>query len=429
MATPDTDTGALESENVWRRMYNKLLGIAMRAYALLIAIIGLLVLGLALTRFQGQTRAVGIEVAASLMLFGVTTLFITIAASQALDARLTETINDTLTKEKTAVTDILDKERQEIVELTIGTHKAVKESQEDLKPLGGNWRALGLTNVYLTRTDALAKFGEHIREELRRASRAEPAVDAADATETAGGPDQPGGVEMLPDPSRCRLWIAASSMKGLLEAAGKDFDGLGMFTWAADLARKRQLDLRIIMTHPHFARVRANQEDRGENAIPEEIQEAVNQLRRQKVPPQRVKMVFATPTVFAIATRDQMLLNPYPYSQEAYRSFTLTVRRSHMEVPDHRAFDRDIFEQYERRHFLQPWFTENAQPLTMAWGIPARPAGTPAPPARTPAPPAGSPANQVDPVELPAVPGVPDNDQGVHEHRERDGAPNSMADR
>jgi len=116
----------------------------------------------------------------------------------------------------------------------------------------------------------------------------------------------------------------------------------------------------------------------AQNAIPEEIEDAVNHLKREKVPPEYVKMVVATPTVFAIATRDQMLLNPYPYSQEAYRSFTLTVRRSHTKR-DIKSIDRDIFEQYERRHFDRPWVT--ALPLRPDYGIPKLPPGTVPPPA------------------------------------------------
>jgi hypothetical protein len=50
-----------------------------------------------------------------------------------------------------------------------------------------------------------------------------------------------------------------------------------------------------------------------------------------------------------------MLLNPYPYGGEAYRSFTLTVKKVHPFLNDHAALHRDIFEQYESRHFIRPW--------------------------------------------------------------------------
>jgi hypothetical protein len=80
--------------------------------------------------------------------------------------------------------------------------------------------------------------------------------------------------------------------------------------------------------------------------------------------------VEATPTVFAIATRDQMLLNPYPYGQEAYRSFTLTVRRSQIKRGDHPSIERDIYEQYKRRHFDWPWQSESAHSLGDNYEIP-----------------------------------------------------------
>jgi hypothetical protein len=66
-------------------------------------------------------------------------------------------------------------------------------------------------------------------------------------------------------------------------------------------------------------------------------------------------MTQASPTVFAIATRERMLLNPYPYGAEAHRSFALIVKRVHQEPNDHDSLHRDIFEQYEQRHFRRPW--------------------------------------------------------------------------
>jgi len=67
-----------------------------------------------------------------------------------------------------------------------------------------------------------------------------------------------------------------------------------------------------------------------------------------------VRFVLHTPTVFAIATKDVMLLNPYPYGTEAFRSFCVTVRKSSA-IGANRARERDIYEQYEHYHFGEPW--------------------------------------------------------------------------
>jgi len=349
-----------EPGGAWRRLFQRQLTVSIVAFAGLLTLVGSLLLGFDLTTMHGDIKTVFLEVAVALILFGTTTLFVTVAVADSLETRLVASIKE-----------ILKSEKDELVKINNDTQQAVQDTQEDLRPLGGNWRALGLTNVYLTRSDALDDFGEHIRNELRCAEEARLA--AKDRTRRDGRDGIEGGQAGKP-----RLWIAASSMKGLLESASMQFDGLGIFAWAAALAAQGKLDLRIIMTHPEMARSRAGQEDRGPNAIPEEIEDAVNHLKREKVPPEYVKMVVATPTVFAIATRDQMLLNPYPYSQEAYRSFTLTVRRSHTKR-DIKSIDRDIFEQYERRHFDRPWVT--ALPLRPDYGIPKLPPGTVPPPA------------------------------------------------
>ena len=360
---PDAGTAQSdESRRTWRRLFQRQLTVSIVAFAGFLTLVGLLVLGFDLTVMHGDIKTVFLEVAVSLILFGATTLFVTVAVADSLETRLEASIKEILTSEKDA-----------LISINNDTKQMVQDTQEDLRPLGGNWRELGLTNVYLTRSDALDEFGEYIRDELRCAEDADPAVkDHARPDGRAGTGSEHAETE------RPRLWIAASSMKGLLESASKEFDGLGIFTWAAQLAADGKLDLRIIMTHPAYARSRAGQEDRGPNAIPEEIQEAVHHLMRQKVPPKYLKMVLATPTVFAIATRDQMLLNPYPYSKEAYRSFTLTVRRSQAKRGDHPSIERDIFEQYKDRHFDRPW--ETALPLGKHYGIPPLPIGVTPPP-------------------------------------------------
>ncbi len=384
---PDADDAHVsDSAHFWRRLFDHQLNVSIVVIAGLVTLVGFLVLGFDLTVFHGETRTVFLEVAVSLILFGTTTLFVTVAVVISLETRLEASIEQILEREKREIVklrpmieEMLERQRHDILNLNQATQDAVRETQDELKPLGGNWRALGLTNVYLTRSDALDEFGQHIRDELRSA-RATKARDADPAANDRLSQDGRTGTESeQAEALGPRLWIVASSMKGLLESASTQFDGLGIFNWAAELAASDQLDLRIIMTHPDFAKLRAGQEDRGENAIPEEIQEAVNHLRREKIPARFVKMVAATPTVFAITTRDQMLLNPYPYCQEAFRSFTLTVRRSQTRR-EIRQIDRDIFEQYERRHFLLPWYSDRAVQLRDDYQIPPRPDSATPPP-------------------------------------------------
>jgi len=48
-------------------------------------------------------------------------------------------------------------------------------------------------------------------------------------------------------------------------------------------------------------------------------------------------------------------LEPDGYGAEAHRSFALIVKRVHQEPNDHDSLHRDIFEQYQQRHFMRPW--------------------------------------------------------------------------
>jgi hypothetical protein len=71
-------------------------------------------------------------------------------------------------------------------------------------------------------------------------------------------------------------------------------------------------------------------------------------LKKIGVRQESVRFYSGVPTVFAIATTDRMLLNPYPYEMEAFRCFSVIV---------HRTLDpnTDIYHQYLRYHFEGPW--------------------------------------------------------------------------
>jgi hypothetical protein len=347
-----------DSRGPFYPLFRTQFGVSVVMVAALFAVLGVLVVlfvGFSPVSISQSVREPLLEVGISLALFGPTTLVITLLASRQLEGELMANVSSTLQK----------------------IEQQSKDIREDLQPLSGNWRELGLTNVYLTRADALKEFGEHIVNELSHA-RAEEIMHATETPTSTPSANMLGN--MSPDgtatsshagsqaPPTIRLWIAASSMKGLLESASKEFDGMGIFSWAASLAGEGKIDLRILMTHPEFAEVRAHQESRNANSITEEIKEALRHLKKWDVPLSCIRMAEATPTVFAIATRERMLLNPYPYGQEAYRSFTLTVRRAREDQSNHPDIHRDIFEQYQSRHFELPW--ASALPLVNYDNVP-----------------------------------------------------------
>lgn len=337
--------------SIWRQWYIRLSWTTIPIFAAIVIVAGvaLIVLRNRLSSHQ-DGRSLAMEIGVNLVMFGTATMLITVIASVQLEHKLLGRFSDRM-----------DDHVDEVRTTMAGVQQEFTKTINGFVPLLGNCADYGLVNVYLTRADALKDFGKHLTEELKEA--------AAAPVQTNADPGTGGGAAGDQKPQKARLWIAASSMKGILETATGGFDGTGILEWAAEVASKDLLDLHILLTHPQFASVRAGQEHRGSGAIDEEIAEALRFMQRRNVPMDCVKLARATPTVFAVATRHHMLLNPYPYGVEAYRSFTLTVKRVHLAPNDHPALHRDIFEQYEHRHFIVPW--DDALELSPGFTIPS----------------------------------------------------------
>lgn len=277
--------------------------------------------------WKGPAQGLGI----SFIAFGVTAIIFTAFTNALFEDWVADKIDHHVGPYQealhTATGEILDSTRQQLAQVT--------GQFNDFVPLFSSCRTLGLENVYLTRSDALRDFSEYIKSELAKANM----VDDADS---------------INGTSQGRLWFVSSSMKGFIEAAAAEFDGRMLLEQAAKLADSNRLDLKILMTHPEHGDDRAAQEGRGEGDIPNEIYAALAILKILGVRREAVRFVPRTPTVFAIATTDVMLLNPYPYGTEAFRSFCITVRKTPSVDVSH-ARSRDIYEQYEHFHFKAPW--------------------------------------------------------------------------
>lgn len=168
--------------------------------------------------------------------------------------------------------------------------------------------------------------------------------------------------------SKGRLIIVGSSVKGLLENVKKMPD-------IVRTAVGSGCELNILLTHPEYSPYRENQEDRPMGAIEDEIFDGVRKLEScvevpypnppdQKFSPM-VKLYKGTPTCFMIVAGDRMLVNPYPYEEEAYRSFCISVRKVDPRESNVDA-ERTIYAQYLRAHFEKPW-ERNAVPYRHYW--------------------------------------------------------------
>ena len=216
----------------------------------------------------------------------------------------------------------------------------VRVSFEDHERLLRECAALGVEGVCRTRPEALRRFAPHIAEEIRRAERGQPA----------------------------RLWFICTSMRGFIYPAEGGFDPKGLIGDAATLPT---LELRVVLLHPQWALVRDHQERHERPIIAGETEDSVRLLQEEcNVPEEAIRFASGGPTVFAIATSEHMLLNPYPYGEEAHRGFTLLVGEAGR--PAEGRDQGGIYGQYLRTHFERIW--QRATGLDQPPSMPYQPA-------------------------------------------------------
>jgi transcriptional regulator with XRE-family HTH domain len=166
---------------------------------------------------------------------------------------------------------------------------------------------LGIRNAYLNRSDALNGFYLALEQE----------------TET--------------------ITIVCSSLFGVLRVAPQRVSDL--------LKRKAKSNVkwRILMTNPQVSSgLREDQEARRPKTIEGEIYEAIHMLTGDwGIPESSIRFYKGAPTVFLMFTRERMLLNPYTYGAEAYKTLTLEVA--------HTESREDIYTQYKENHFQRSW--------------------------------------------------------------------------
>lgn len=150
-------------------------------------------------------------------------------------------------------------------------------------------QAAGISGVYLSRAEALLAFV--------------PELDA----------------------EQHEIMIVGSSLRGLI----KDYDN--EYALARDTLKRKireKVRVRVLLTHPVVADLRARQEDRNQKDIGREILDSVRTLCDEwMLDPTSVKLYLGTPTVFGIKTARSMLLNTYPYMKEAVASPCLIVTK------------------------------------------------------------------------------------------------------
>jgi hypothetical protein len=266
---------------------------------------------------MGGTRDVVRGIGLSLFPAGVVAFILSRFAASITEILLRETV-------RTTIRDRLEEDMKDIKSTVDRGLNQIDEDMKGLLPLFISSSKMGLENVLLNRGAALEAFAKYLNAELERPLHGESA----------------------------RVWIVCSSFKEFLETSGTHFDGQKMI----DRIVQSGCDLRIIMTDPKMGVLRSRQEHRSEGEIQSEINMNIARLKNSGVRREVIRYYPGTPTVFAIATTERMWLNPYPYQREAFRCFSLIVYKT-------LDPENDIYHQYLRYHFEEPWERATEVPL------------------------------------------------------------------
>jgi hypothetical protein len=122
---------------------------------------------------------------------------------------------------------------------------------------------------------------------------------------------------------------------------------------------ERGYETKFMLTHPCFSSFRESQEGRGPGQIRTEIDQTVKLLKDSGLDVNKsLRFYCGTPTCFAIITSEAMLLNPYPYQTEAFKSFCLEVRRLPLETPGGIASKREASVPAQVDEGFRPEFSE-----------------------------------------------------------------------
>jgi hypothetical protein len=128
-----------------------------------------------------------------------------------------------------------------------------------------------------------------------------------------------------------RVVVVGSSLKGLIHRGGTDPDTRAILR--ERIARQRDntdavTTTDFVLTHPAFADLRAEQENRARQDIGREVIKSLMYLSEWEVPASSVHLYLGTPTCFGILADDRMILNPYPYADVAFESPCLLLKDS-----------------------------------------------------------------------------------------------------
>ena len=145
------------------------------------------------------------------------------------------------------------------------------------------------------------------------------------------------------------IFLVGTSLRGLLHPHIGDeiFQKILKDKFAAIKEGRSSVRIRIMLTHPAYAYLRQNLENlfarKEEFSIAQEIYEAVLQLMDLGAESHNIQFIKGTPTCFGVKTSRAMLINPYPYQDQALGSFCLITSNEPNRDHIYRSFDKTHF--------------------------------------------------------------------------------------
>ncbi|MBI4516420.1 MAG: hypothetical protein HY699_11470 [Deltaproteobacteria bacterium] len=266
---------------------------------------------------------------ASLVPAGIISIITSVASSHVIEQNLTGRFDSSSSALRDHIASLGDAAKQVGHTVSAGLQTATGELQQSIDDLRitndflSRARDLGVVMIYENRNQALDHFLDHLEEFVSRGQNPDAAVD-----------------------DKREVVFVASSLRGVIEDDPK---------YAAQLERiiasRGKAEMRFLLTHPIFSELREAQESRPPGGIAVEILHAIAWLEDRGVPPSDIRVYKGTPTCFMVASSERMLINPYPYQREAYRSFCIEAVSTRNE--------RGVYHSFWVNHYMKPWYGED----------------------------------------------------------------------
>jgi hypothetical protein len=268
---------------------------------------------------EGLIFAITLALGVSFLPAGLIAIITAVASSKVIEDNLKIELSKSRSTLTEAISSLVDASRA--IEENLA--EKVEETTGDLKASIGELRVattylnrpkeLGLVMVYENRSQALDPFLTHLQDYVQRATDGE-------------------------------VVFVGSSLKGVIEDEPKY---AGQLERILKLAKDR-CECRFLLTHPFYSKFREDQEESPPGGIAIEILHAIAWLEQRGVSPKNIKVYKGTPTCFMIASREKMLINPYPYQKQAFRSFCLELENV--------LNGKSIYDSFWTNHYHKPWY-------------------------------------------------------------------------